>query len=315
MTDVDWGAALASIDRPFELKKALPISYVLERHGIAIVSGEGRLHAVCPFHADHDPSFDIYPWKGGSRWGCWVCGVGGDVFDLLQRIDPSLSWGSTTARAEGFLAEMKASKWKEPSMTPARDWDPIAAGKLLESARQDPIAAVASLIRQKGWPFSAQFLIGSWEVGGIGQEVLIPYFSDELEIVGLKHRSAATPPISAPGSRLSGVLYGEWRPNREGFPVLLCESESDCWVSSYRVGDMFDVRGLSTGAGSNPKAAAKLAGRKVVVAFDGDLAGRTATDRWVLALQAQGCDVRRVDLPDGWDMAALPNHDFLRMVN
>lgn len=315
MTDVDWGVALASINRPAELKKALPISYVLERHGVAIVSGEGRLHAVCPFHSDHDPSFDVYPWKGGARWGCWVCGVGGDVFDLLRRIDPSLSWGTAVERAEGFLAEMLASDWQEPVMTPARDWDAIAAGRLLESARLSPVDAVGSLIARKGWPFSAQWLIATWGVGGMGQETLIPYFSDKLELVGLKHRSAASPPISAPGSRLSGVLYGEWKGFRPRLPVLLCESESDCWVSSFRVGDRYDVLGLSTGAGSNPKAAVKLAGRRVLVAFDGDFAGRTATDRWVPDLQAQGCEVSRVDLPDGWDMAALPNHDFLRMVN
>lgn len=312
MTVVDWDAALQALGRPAALKGLLPISYVLERHGIAISSNEGRLQAVCPFHADHDPSFDVYPWKDGARWGCWVCGVGGDVFDLLRKIDPALTWGGTLERAEGFLAEMQGSDWKEPKLTPARDWDPIEAGNLLASARLSPLPAVDALVKRKGWPFSAEWLIASWEVGGLGGETLIPYFSVDQEIVGLKHRTASIRPISAPGSRLSGVLYGEWKIARPELPVLLCESESDCWVSTFRVGDLYDVRGLSTGAGANPKAAVKLAGRQVVVAFDGDPAGRTATDRWVPALQAAGCGVSRVDLPDGWDLASLPNLDFLR---
>ena len=314
MTEVNWEAAIASLSRPAELKAALPISYILERHGIPVTSNEGRLQAVCPFHADHDPSFDVYPWKGGARWGCWVCGLGGDVFDLLQKINPGMGWAAALDLAEGFLAELQGSDWKEPKLTPARDWDPIEAGRLMSSARLDPLPALRSLVERKGWPFTAQWLVATWDVGGMGQEALIPYFSVDQEIVGLKHRSAAVRPISAPGSRLSGVLYGEWKAFRD-LPVLLCESESDCWVSSFRVGDLYDVRGLSTGAGSNPKAAVKLAGRQVVVAFDGDPAGRTATDRWVPALQAQGCGVSRVDLPDGWDLASLPNLDFLREVH
>lgn len=40
---------------------------------------------LCPFHADHNPSFNVYPDRQSYR--CWVCNEGGDCFSFLQQID------------------------------------------------------------------------------------------------------------------------------------------------------------------------------------------------------------------------------------
>jgi hypothetical protein len=70
------------------------------------------------------------------------------------------------------------------------------------------------------------------------------------------------------------------------------------------VGDSYDVLGLPTGAGTRPeKFASYLQKREVVLAFDGDAAGRAAIRAWHPALLQQGCTVRVIPMPDGADLA------------
>lgn len=302
---------LEAVRQPATVKESLSLAYLLERHGVRLVSGEGRLHAVCPFHPDHDPSLDVYPWRGSLRWGCWVCGIGGDVFDFLIRWH-SIRFPVAVEMGAQLAAEQAAAGWKEPVLQGTHEWDPEAAGRVLQSAMSQPEQAILALCEAKRYPYSPEWLRASWSLGGLGASTIIPYWNERLELVGIKHRTPQTKPFSAPGSKLSGVLYGEWKPARPELPVLLTESESDAWRASYDLGDLFDVRALSTGAGSSIKAADKLAGRRVYVAFDGDHAGYEATDRWIPALQERGCEVFRVDMPGGFDMASLPSVAGLR---
>ncbi|RCS54359.1 DNA primase [Bremerella cremea] len=39
--------------------------------------------ALCPWHDDSRPSFQINPQR--QSWRCWVCGIGGDVFNFVMR--------------------------------------------------------------------------------------------------------------------------------------------------------------------------------------------------------------------------------------
>lgn len=39
---------------------------------------------LCPFHADHSPSLQLYEGKQG--WWCFVCGEGGSVIDFAVRL-------------------------------------------------------------------------------------------------------------------------------------------------------------------------------------------------------------------------------------
>src|SRR5271157_3402937 len=43
-----------------------------------------RLLWRCPFHDDHDPSFQVDPNRG--TWKCWPCGIGGDAAELVMKI-------------------------------------------------------------------------------------------------------------------------------------------------------------------------------------------------------------------------------------
>jgi DNA primase len=44
-----------------------------------------RLLWCCPFHDDHDPSFEVDLVK--CRWKCWVCGLGGDAPAFVMRFN------------------------------------------------------------------------------------------------------------------------------------------------------------------------------------------------------------------------------------
>lgn len=71
-----------------ELLRAITPSQVAEALGIAVVRRGATLRCICPFHDDHDPSLALYDnWKSGPpHHHCWVCGVHGDIFDLVRHV-------------------------------------------------------------------------------------------------------------------------------------------------------------------------------------------------------------------------------------
>lgn len=305
--NVDLGGLLAGTVEPPALKAALPIPFVLEYCGIVIEEGDGRLTSLCPFHPDNTPSFDVYDWHGTQKWGCWACGIGGDVLDLIQQFWPVLSFPRAKEAALNLIAAMKKASWTGPSVRPRRPWDPIAAGALLARASFD---GVDEFVAKKGYPFSAQWLSAAFGVRRVGQELLIPFWGSERALVALKHRPVAGGrPVSMAGSMLSGNFYGEWLPWPTGSQgargVILCEGESDTWIAHYHFGREWIVRGLPSGAASSTASAQRLAGYYVMTAFDGDTAGRDATARWHEALSAAGCTVSQWNMPDGMDLAGL----------
>lgn len=301
---VDLGGLLAGTIEPPALKQALPIPYVLEYCGVQIEDGEGRLTALCPFHPDNTPSFDVYEWNGTPKWGCWACGVGGDVLDLIQEFWPELSFPRAKEAALNLIAAMKAANWSGPTVRPRRAWDPTAAAALLHRGSPD---GVDEFVSRKGYSFSAQWLSAAFGVLRVRQELLVPFWGAQGALVALKHQSVAGGKRTAmAGSNLSGNFYGEWLPWPVGAQgVLLCEGESDTWEAQYHYGKTWIVRGLPSGAASSTSGAARLAGNYVMTAFDGDQAGHDATKRWHEALQTAGCTVASWDMPDGRDLASL----------
>jgi DNA primase catalytic core len=59
---------------------------------VALVSGYVRLRksghehiGLCPFHTEKRPSFHVNPAR--RSWKCFGCGIGGDVFDFVAKIE------------------------------------------------------------------------------------------------------------------------------------------------------------------------------------------------------------------------------------
>src|ERR1039458_109642 len=80
------------------------IALVRERSAVEEVVGEylqlrnaggGSLKALCPFHDEKTPSFNVTPARG--LWYCFSCSEGGDVISCVQKID-SLSFTEAVER-------------------------------------------------------------------------------------------------------------------------------------------------------------------------------------------------------------------------
>src|ERR1022692_1435029 len=80
------------------------IALVRERSAVEEVVGEylqlrnaggGSLKALCPFHDEKTPSFNVTPARG--LWYCFSCSEGGDVIKFVQKID-SLGFAEAVER-------------------------------------------------------------------------------------------------------------------------------------------------------------------------------------------------------------------------
>ena len=69
---------------------------------------------LCPFHTEKSPSFSVNP--GRQMFKCFGCGVGGDAFEFLMRIE-GLSFPEAAQRIAGEMgidiAERKLSGEEE----------------------------------------------------------------------------------------------------------------------------------------------------------------------------------------------------------
>lgn len=52
---------------------------------VALRPSGRRFKGLCPFHAEKTPSFNVDPER--QMWRCFGCGVGGDVFDFVEKIE------------------------------------------------------------------------------------------------------------------------------------------------------------------------------------------------------------------------------------
>lgn len=289
--------------------KALPIAYVLEKAGIDIDQGDGKLVALCPFHPDKTPSLDVYGEKL-ERWGCFPCGLNGDVLDLIGRLHGISGFTDKKAYAETLLQEMEMEGWRGPTVGVRRVLDIDAVRARVNESRLNNSGTLDRWLEKKVASNPGLVMSGEWlrDIFGLGEtsvEITIPYWDRFGNLITYKHRSDTSKALSAPGSNFGNVLYGEWLDTDLTRPVLLCEGESDVWAATFAVGGEYSVLGVPTGSGAHPKQADNLKDRRVLLAFDGDRAGRLALMKWYYALLQVGCDVSIVTMPDGYDLAML----------
>lgn len=324
--------AFPSPSRPVELlaldaggiKARLPIVYVLDRYGIPVEDGgDGRWAAVCPFHDDADPSLDVYG-ERLERWGCFPCGARGDVFDLIQRLawpEGSPAFRDVRAYALHLLDELTRSDWSGPTQGVGRTFDSARARAVVAQSLVADLRAVDRFLAHKQGQgelsgVTASWLGTEWGVGSRGDEVVIPYWDRNGDLVSYKHRTALTKALSPPGrGQFANVLYGEWRDRDASWPVVLTEGETDCWAAAHALRNRCkSVLSIPTGSGAHPTQAWTLAGREVLVAFDGDAAGWAGTCIWLDALDNYGCEATFIEVPPGKDLSDLPEESLLDLL-
>ncbi len=107
----------ANVDIP-ALKARHPLGDTVEAAGVRL-RGRGRVRqGVCPFHDEVEGSFTVY--ADSERFYCFGCGLGGDVLDFIQQAE-GLSLLEAIARLDGSpgLAPRSATR---PAPT-RRTWD------------------------------------------------------------------------------------------------------------------------------------------------------------------------------------------------
>lgn len=253
--------------------------------------------------------------------GCWSCPdkQQGDLFDLIRWLTGVPTFAAAVALLPRFAAEFAAdSSWQARPrrvLQPAPKADPAELAQLAAEAYACAVAGspvLQALIDWKrqtdaGWRhLTPEFLMSEWHVGAVpdrtstrqlsnpdagaysahtrvvpGRQIVVPHFDAEGVCRALKTRYVGGKLISWRGSDLSH-LYGSWKPQRFG-TVLVCEGESDAWVASSVLRDRVDVRALPSGTtGPKPQWTEYLRSwPDIVLAFDGDDAGRKALAQWM----------------------------------
>jgi hypothetical protein len=117
LTVVDFSAA----------KSQFPLVDVVARY-VELKSTPTGWKGLCPFHADRDPSFQIYTSSDGfDRYRCFACDAGaegGDVIDFIaaiEGVDSKKAYDILTGGKMPEVGKMKRGKPKDNS----RQWSPI----------------------------------------------------------------------------------------------------------------------------------------------------------------------------------------------
>jgi hypothetical protein len=311
--------ALASTVRPFpsvdELKQ-LPILYVLELAGAEIEVVDGRYTCCSPFRPDRRPSFDIYGDKL-ERWGDLAEGTSGDVLDLIGRFIDQLDGGHTFIEVKDEAARLLkqfqalSPPWAGPREQVRKPFDLDKAKAFVDHLRTTDYGGREAINKwlddRRGvlCMAPAEWLMGVFRVSWDTERLVIPYYNRADELCAYKTRKPGEPVISTEGAEYDQLLYGLWRDTDPERIVVLCEGESDVWSGTYAAPEGYVFLGLPTGAGSRPVQAQLLTGRRVILAFDGDPAGRGAILPWAEALLNVQAQVRICLLPDKKDLAQL----------
>ena len=313
----------ASRFKRVEELRELPILYVLELAGVEIELVDGRHTCCSPFRPDRKPSFDIYGEKL-ERWGDLAEGSSGDVLDLIGRFIElhtgrsfsEISFVEIKDEASRLLDKFRAMDppWAGPRENVRKPFNLDNAKAFVDAVRSGDYGGAAEI---QAWLYarkdsltdlSSQFLIDTFRLGWDTKRIVIPYYDRDDNLQAYKTRLPDGPVVAAESTNYDTLLYGLWRDTDPERIVVLCEGESDVWSGTYAAPEGYIFLGLPTGAGSKPVQAHLLSGRRVILAFDGDPAGRGATLDWAEALLDVDAEVRICYLPRKTDLSQLGHH-------
>ena len=273
--------------------------------------------ACCPFHDDRRPS--LYIWlddRDVERFRCPPCGITGDVYDLVQRLE-GLTFPESVSRVESLADVAPPEQRAERAV-----WDAEAATALVADAREraganDGWLCVASGLLPELSPDDvrrrADALLRDdlrWGVDHAGALVM-PHYDATGALTGIKFRALDGFKWSFPGSSFP-ALYGSWRPRRYR-DVMLTEGEGDMAYALLQAPPV-DVYSLPSGSDSTKEIHYALEADRYFLAFDGDPAGVRATVDWVTALKGTAREARVCGVTLGHDLKSS-RPDVLALLN
>jgi len=122
------------------------VDLVSETVSLKPLHGGRSYVGLCPFHEDHNPSFNVYPDRQSYR--CWVCDEGGDCFSWVMKIEKvsfpeALESLAKRARLEMPRKSSQAEATAGPGRGEALEVAEWAANLMHQTLRTAPVAQAA----------------------------------------------------------------------------------------------------------------------------------------------------------------------------
>lgn len=241
-----------------------------------------RRWALCPFHNERTPSFNVNDDLG--LYHCFGCGESGDVFTYVQKVYNLTFQQSLTWLADAELPPARIVKQDN------RRRDEITAQR-----HQQAIASVNAIVGKcemkphpylngKGFP-ERPALVGHGKCGD--EWLVVPVFSDPSTIVSAQYISADGTKRFHPGGRIGGCYHSLRSSNRPS-EIWLCEglatglSIRDALMRRH-LNQQSEVR-VCFSAGNLAAVGRSITGKRIFAVADHDTAG-------IDNANAIGCDV------------------------
>jgi len=295
-----------------------------------------RWHCIDAGHDDQHPSITMFVDRRGiERWKCWSGGHGGTAIDALlvarggsmadvlgelerrsgnahhivqarpiPRRNPAIAEGLTapdTALLE-YVAGCERILWR-PAGRKVLDYLVDERGLAPDALKANHVGAdlgPAAMRRAAGLPRGGvAAVLPTLDINGRVTYVQARYL-EQLD---------GRPKYDNPASRIAANPRIGWvapSPVKDRNHLVVCEGMLDA-LSAASVGlPAVGVLGATYVDDRVVGAIVRGAGdRQVVLAFDGDSAGRAAGDAMTASLTAAGCSNRVLQVPDGCDVNAL----------
>jgi putative DNA primase/helicase len=299
---------LSELSRQHELPDVASRYIDLQRTG-------SEYQALCPFHADRNPSLRIYQRRSDGSWRfkCFACGAHGDTVDFVREIE-----GVDTAEAARRLRGEGPPPVRIQRPAPAGDaelWAPVLPVPTTAPPPFDPAKPGNWLVwnpkRGREWSFSPSASWAYSDAAGrlMGWVARIEFDDGKITPAVTWCRNTETGaerwcmrPFPTPRPLL-GLQDLAARPDA---PVLVVSGEKCQGVAARLLPSFVAVTWPGGDNGEAQTDWSPLAGRRVTLWMDADDSGRACGERIAVRLQALGCAVRSLDTqgqPKGWDIA------------
>lgn len=309
------------------VKNAVTMQMALDRYGIDWLRKSGQeLRGKCPLHqGEGERTFHVN--LGKNAFNCFSCKARGNVLDFVAAMEQCTVRDAALKLAEWFQVDSAAEK--PPGVS-----KPESTAKEVTKAKK-PLVANPPLSFQlrvdAGHEYGARRGINreTLELFGAGLclskgtfagRFIIPLHDQEGRLVGYAGRSLdeSEPkylfPSSDKGFYKSELIFNLHRALARvdaGEPVIVTEGIFDClklWQAGYKA---VAILGSSLSETQEHLLATNF--KQIILLFDGDAAGRKATDECLKRL-ARRAFVRVIELPDGQQPDQLSAEELQSLV-
>ena len=281
----------------------------LEAVGVELRKNGTRLVGRCPMHEDRSPSFAVFG-THHETCGCYPCGFTGDIFAASKWLGRSSTFPEAVQDVAALLGvslpDQPAGTATRPTTAPKRAPKPTPAPFRLCEADRKKIDTARLAFSDAFWsgdPIVSEIAdslgieretlrLASWGSSGLGLAngwLCYAYPS------GLKWRNP-NPKAKTRFRWIVGKALAPWRMEwvkPETRTVYITEGESDCMalIAAGLEADGTAVAVASPGTSFPRDSAPLFRGKRVVICFDTDKPGRTATVAVAAILKGHAAEI------------------------